>query len=218
MNVLVACADAVFARMLELEFHDRRIGCLIATNTETMREALPSVRFAIVDAGLLPDDAEERKKLLPSGEIILFGYPDELARIPTQELTRYYVTVRPFVIEDFFASIFASAESGARYELRIQKRKNPADFLALDDSLHTAYYKGEKINLTPKEFALLRLLLQNRGKPVSREAAHAAVFGDSGTGTNVVDVYVNYLRAKIDNKFRIRLISTVRGFGYLIQE
>jgi DNA-binding response OmpR family regulator len=88
--------------------------------------------------------------------------------------------------------------------------------LALDTENHVAYYKGEKIALTQKEFALLALLYENRGTPVSREHALAEVFSDAETKTNVVDVYVNYLRTKIDSRFDVRMISTVRGLGYVI--
>jgi two-component system copper resistance phosphate regulon response regulator CusR len=81
--------------------------------------------------------------------------------------------------------------------------------------IHEAY-KGEKIVLTQKEFALLKLLFENRGEGVSRERALTEVFSDTDTKTNVVDVYVNYLRAKIDHKFDVRMILTVRGCGYMI--
>ena len=102
--------------------------------------------------------------------------------------------------------------------MRAQKRKNPAQYIALDETQRAAYYKGEKIELTGREFELLRLLLDNRGKPVSRKDALSRVFGETGEDTNVVDVYINYLRSKIDNRFRIRLISTVRGCGYMISD
>lgn len=65
---------------------------------------------------------------------------------------------------------------------------------------------------------MLDLLYENRGVPVSREEALSLVFDEAGGGTNVVDVYVNYLRAKIDHPFGVRLITTVRGKGYMIEE
>ena len=68
-----------------------------------------------------------------------------------------------------------------------------------------------------REFALLSLLVQKKGEPVSRAEILSSVFEDSGEATNVVDVYVNYLRRKIDSRFGVRLISTVRGYGYTIR-
>lgn len=216
MHVLIASEDAVFARMLELEFLERGISCVISGASDKEEAVLQSpAKLAVIDAKLLLSGTFQPSS---QSELVVFGYPEELARIPTQEMTRYYAVVRPFVVEDFFGSILVPAGDTPHQELRTQKRKNPAQYIALDETLRAAYYKGEKIELTAREFDLLRLLLDNRGKPVSRKDALARVFGDAGTDTNVVDVYINYLRTKIDNRFRIRLISTVRGCGYMISE
>lgn len=214
MKVLIAMRDAVYARMLELEFSERGIDCLFYTGEDDI-DIQNDIRLAVIDAGLL----SYAKIPVPGQcETVVIGYPEELARIPTQELTRYYAVVRPLVMEDFLNAVFISHEEDNRQELRSQKRKNPSQFLALDETIRAAYYKGEKINLTAKEFALLHLLLENKGKPVSRQEALTAVFGDINSDTNVVDVYVNYLRTKIDNRFRMKLISTVRGCGYMIAD
>lgn len=216
MNVRIASKDAVFARMLELEFLERGVsGVTVETSDKEEDIHLDDAKLAVIDAKLLLSGTFQPPAPC---ELVVFGYPEELARIPTQELTRYYAVVRPFVVEDFFDSILVSTGDSPRQELRTQKRKNPSQYIALDETLRAAYYKGEKIELTGKEFELLRLLLDNRGKPVSRAEALSRVFGEAGADTNVVDVYINYLRAKIDNRFRIRLISTVRGCGYMICE
>ena len=214
MKVLIAIRDAVYARMLELEFSERRISCEMVFHAGQTDAVFEDVRLAVIDAGLLLDGMIAPP---PSCEAIVIGYPEELARIPTQELTRYYAVVRPFVVEDFLDAVFVENGAG-REELRPQRRKPPSQFLALDEALRSAYYKGEKIELTAREFALLRLLLENKGKPVSRAEALERVFEDSENDTNVVDVYINYLRTKIDTRFRIRLISTVRGCGYMISD
>lgn len=211
MNVLIAAKDAVFARMLTLEFAEKNITVLSACHANEIEKALARAHMAIIDARFL---AEGPLPKFPY-DIILFGYPEELAEIPTQELTKYYTVTRPFAIEDFFASLFAAEEEPPR-SLRVPKRKNPSESLALDHGTRSAYYKGEKISLTQKEFALLALLYENRGTPVSRERALAEVFSDTESKTNVVDVYVNYLRAKIDHRFDVRMIATVRGLGYMI--
>mgnify|MGYP000756148472 FL=1 len=214
MNVLIASADAVFARMLELEFLERGVSCVMA-GKQAETESISTVKLAVIDAKLLLSGTFQPPSQC---ELVVFGYPDELAQISTQELTRYYAVVRPFVVEDFFGSLLVPAGDAPHHELRAQKRKNPAQYIALDETQRAAYYKGEKIELTGREFELLRLLLDNRGKPVSRKDALSRVFGETGEDTNVVDVYINYLRSKIDNRFRIRLISTVRGCGYMISD
>ena len=215
MTILVAAKDPVFARMMALEFAEKGVETHTAADADAYLDAVPSARFAILDAAILLDEGITEPPP-QSCDCVLIGYPDELARVATQTLSRYYVVARPFVMAEFLDTLFPPDEDAPRSEPRLQKRNNPSDSIALDDALHLAYYKGEKIELTPREYALLRLLLQNRGRPVSRAEAQEVVFGDTTGGTNVVDVYINYLRAKIDNHFGIRLIATVRGRGYLI--
>ena len=77
----------------------------------------------------------------------------------------------------------------------------------------------EKINLTNKEYELLILLLNNKGKVVTRDNILNEVWGyDYDAGTNVVDVYVSYLRNKLDEKNKEAYIETVRAVGYIISE
>ena len=214
MNVLIATKDTVFCRMLTLEFSEKGFSVLCAQSTEETEQLYSRAQLALIDADFLSEDN------LPNFpyDVILFGYAETFDQIPTQELTKYHTLIRPFAIEDFFADLLVPEEENGAIHLRVPKRKSPAESLALDENTHTVYYKGEKIALTQKEFALLALLFENRGSPISREAALRSVFSDAGASTNVVDVYVNYLRAKIDHKFGVRIISTVRGCGYMIQK
>jgi two-component system OmpR family response regulator len=91
------------------------------------------------------------------------------------------------------------------------------DDLKLDRLSHTVRRAGRAIDLSPKEFALLEFLMLHRGQPVSRPAIVEQVWKlNFDTMTNVVDVYINYLRRKIDTGFDRALIRTVRGVGYQI--
>lgn len=214
MTVLIATKDTVFCRMLTLEFTEKGFSVLSAQTHGETADALSGAQLALIDADFITEAPLPKYPY----DIILFGYAEAFDRIPTQELTKYYTLLRPFAIEDFFASLFVPENETGAIHVRVPKRKSPSESLALDPNTHAAYYKGEKITLTQKEFALLALLFEKRGTPISREEALATVFNDAGAATNVVDVYVNYLRAKIDHKFGIRMISTVRGCGYMIQK
>jgi DNA-binding response OmpR family regulator len=78
---------------------------------------------------------------------------------------------------------------------------------------------GKPIELTKREFDLLNYLLKNKGVVLSREALLENVWGYDFTGeTNAVDVYVRFLRGKIDEVFNFKLIHTVRGVGYVIKD
>ena len=89
--------------------------------------------------------------------------------------------------------------------------------LELDRISHGVQRQGRQIDLSPKEFCLLELLMRHVGQPVSRSANVEQVWKlNCDTMTNVVDVYINYLRRKVDVGFEIPLIRTVRGVGYQI--
>ena len=94
-----------------------------------------------------------------------------------------------------------------------------ASGLLMDTSRHTVTVLGKPIELTKREFDLLNYLLKNKGVVLSREALLENVWGYDFTGeTNAVDVYVRFLRGKIDEVFNFKLIHTVRGVGYVIKD
>jgi DNA-binding response OmpR family regulator len=87
--------------------------------------------------------------------------------------------------------------------------------LMLDRTERLVERAGRRIELTVKEFALLEFLMRNAGQLLTRAQIVEQVWDASlGPMTNVVDVYINYLRKKVDAGFRSRLIHTVRGVGY----
>lgn len=121
---------------------------------------------------------------------------------------------------DYMTKPFAIEELLARIRVNLKKNKTVMAIgeLSVDVGSHVATYAGEPIELTKKEFELLVYLLENRNVVISREKALDVVWGYDFVGnTNVVDVYVRYLRSKIDDKYKVKLIETVRGFGYVIR-
>ena len=91
--------------------------------------------------------------------------------------------------------------------------------LTLSVPRHEVKFGGEEIDLTSREFSLLQTLLENKNVVLSRDSLLEKVWGYDYMGeTNVVDVYVRYLRNKIDNVYGQNLIQTVRGVGYVIRD
>ena len=89
----------------------------------------------------------------------------------------------------------------------------------MDTAAHTVSRGGRDITLSAKEFALLEYLLRNKGKVLSRTMIENNLWNfDYAGGTNAVDVYIRYLRKKIDDDFEQKLIHTVRGSGYILKE
>ena len=125
-----------------------------------------------------------------------------------------YIT-KPFSIEELLARIRAALrKKGTRATEEL--RYGP---LALDVLRHTVSVDGEAVDLTGREFSLLQVLLQNQGIVLSRETLMDQVWGYDFVGeTNLVDVYIRYLRSKLAEKTGRRLIQTVRGVGYVLRE
>jgi DNA-binding response OmpR family regulator len=119
--------------------------------------------------------------------------------------------VKPFAFDELLARVRAVLRRAAG-------RATPAlscGDLVLDPNAHRVARAGVPIRLTAREFALLHFLLQHQGEVVSRTRIAASVWDhDFDTFSNVVEVYIRYLRAKIDEPFGPPLIHTVRGVGY----
>ena len=76
---------------------------------------------------------------------------------------------------------------------------------------------AESIDLAPKEFGILEYMMRNRGRPLSRTMIVEHVWDMDYDGlTNIVDVYIRHLRSKIDDKWPVKMIQTVRGIGYML--
>lgn len=133
-----------------------------------------------------------------------------------------YIT-KPFAIEELLARI--------RVGLRLHGRTSPAvtavreegtlywKDLRLSEKRHQVTWNGQEIHLTNREFRMLQVLLENKNIVLSREILLEKVCGYDYMGeTNVVDVYVRFLRSKIDEVYGEKMICTVRGVGYVIKE
>ena len=126
-----------------------------------------------------------------------------------------YIT-KPFAIEELLARIRAALRKRPHSQEGTVLTAGP---LEMDVDRHAVTVKGQGVELTKKEFDLLRHLLENKGRVLSREALLDSVWGFDFVGeTNSVDVYIRFLRSKIDEAFGIKLIHTVRGVGYVIRE
>jgi len=132
-----------------------------------------------------------------------------------------YMT-KPFAIEELLARIRVTLtrHSGkAQEESRGIAEELTFEKLKVDVTGHQVSYQGEEITLTKKEFDLLVCLLENKNVAMSREQLLSKVWGYEYMGdTNVVDVYVRYLRQKIDDKYQFHMVETIRGIGYMIKE
>ncbi len=127
--------------------------------------------------------------------------------------------------DDYIVKPFSFQELEARLQALLRRTGRESTVpqlscgdLVLEPSSHRAVRAGKVIDLTIREYRLLEYLILNQGTAVSRINLLKNVWDkDFDTNTNVVDVYVNYLRAKVDKGFRNKLIRTVVGVGYMIE-
>ncbi len=123
--------------------------------------------------------------------------------------------VKPFAYEELLARVRALVR---RQAARPRRKLRFAD-LTLDLGAHDAHRGERLVPLTAKEFELLHLFLRNPRQVLTRDQIMDAVWGfDFGTASNVVDVYVGYLRQKLEAQGEPRLLQTVRGVGYILRE
>jgi len=124
-----------------------------------------------------------------------------------------YMT-KPFAVEELLARI-RNILIRRENILKPQKKKIKIGSLLIDKERYEVYFEDEKINLTKKEFELLEYLASNKNTVLTREKIVEDVWGYSYENeTNVVDVYIRYLRSKVDQKYNKNYIRTVRGVGY----
>jgi heavy metal response regulator len=127
--------------------------------------------------------------------------------------------------DDYLTKPFAFAELLARIRAILRRGNSErsveltAGDLILNPATRQVTRAGEEILLTNKEYSLLEYFLRNKGQVLTRSLISEHIWGyQFDTGTNIVNVYVNYLRNKIDNGFDKKLIHTVRDVGYILKE
>lgn len=127
-----------------------------------------------------------------------------------------YVT-KPFEIEELLARIRVALKR--KISTTNNSKTITVGDLNLNIDKHLVTYNDNVIDLTKREFDLLQYLMENNQIVLSRDKILESVWGYDYLGdTNVVDVYIRYLRSKIDDKYSVKLIHTVRGLGYLLKD
>jgi len=161
-----------------------------------------------------------------NGYQVLSGIRTQRSSLPVLVLSgRATVEERVKVLDhgadDYLAKPFSFTELSARVRALLRRSADQVEIvlrvedLELDRAERAVRRAGRRIDLTPREFALLEYLMRNAGQRVTRSMIIKHIWEFSlDTMTNVLDVYINYLRYKVDQDFEKKLIHTIRGVGY----
>lgn len=221
VTVHIISRDAVFARMLELELAE--VGIVVSRFGELSQAAsfVSSDRIIrIVSSELLQEDQSACAN-------VEFGYSEN----GSGRAERYFK--RPFATDEFVKAVLSLAlpSDSESVSLALDSTVSVSVSESADLPLNVGltkegdggdfFYNGEAITLTETERLLLDFLYENRGSAVSREDILARVWGRDGNEnvrkTNLTDVYIRYLREKLDDRFGVRVIFSVRGKGYMLK-
>ena len=221
-NILIVEDEARMARFVELELdHEGYSVAKAADGREGLNMALAGDYDLILLDVMLPglNGLEVLRRLRNEKDtpvILLTARDAVMDKVSGLDMGANDYITKPFSIEELLARIRAALRAGAPGPRRTGTLRCGA--LTLDPARHTAAYGGVPIQLTYKEFLLLQTLLENRDIVQTRDMLMEKVWGYDYAGeTNVVDVYIRYLRQKIDSAFGVKLIHTVRGVGYVLK-
>jgi len=222
-KILIIEDEIKIARFLELELkyegylvlqcHDGREGLNKATN-----EIFDLILLDIMLPSLNGLEVLRRLRQVSDVPVILLTAKDEIMdKVMGLDIGANDYMTKPFAIEELLARI------------RTALKKNPAinkslnilsvGELNIDLDQHMVSFSNKSIDLTKTEFDLLKFLIENKNIVLTRNKIIDIVWGYEYMGdTNVVDVYIRYLRSKIDDRFNKKFIYTVRGVGYILKD
>ena len=204
--------EKLFARMLTLELEEAGIMCGMSSDISKIKDSLADKTvFTIVSSDALTEN--ERAFIAQNavkGRVLLYGKEDRVSELSYLK--------RPFLTEEFVSLVKSRLEGGRSVSDRNADNAQNSNSAALsyDEASETFFFGNEEIKLTARENMLLLYLYKNKGKAVSRLDAAKQIFSLDGS-TNAVDVYISYLRKKIDCRFNVKTIYTVRNSGYMLK-
>ncbi len=220
MRILVAEDDAPLAEFLNQRLQQERFTVQVVSDGEEAQRLASDQVYDLVILDLnLPGAAgldvlqEIRSKKPDLPVVILTGSGMVEERVRGLDAGADDYLAKPFAFAELAARIRAVLRRGNRHARAVLQVED----LELERVTHTVRRGSHNIELSPKEFALLEFLMRHEGQPVSRAAIVEQVWKiHFDTMTNVVDVYINYLRRKVDSGYSRALIRTIRGVGYQI--
>ena len=221
-KILIIEDDAKIARFIELELQYEGYSAEKISDGRSGLEKAVNGGFDLVLLDvMLPslNGMEVLRRLRQSSEVpvIMLTAKDEVTdKVMGLDIGADDYMTKPFAIEELLARIRVILKRKKAF--RSDNRQIRMGGLKVDLDERSVSYCNEPVDLTKKEYDLLKYLAENRNIALTRDKILEAVWGFDYYGeTNVVDVYIRYLRSKIDDRFTEKFIHTVRGVGYILK-
>ena len=226
-RILIVEDEKKIARFLELELKHEGYEVMTAfdgrTGLETAESESPDL--LILDL-MLPElsGIEVCRRLRHSSDvpIIMLTAKDDVSdKVMGLDMGADDYVTKPFAIEELLARIRVALKKNRAGKMPAAAQDDhclKAGCISVDTASWQVHVKGEAVPLTRKEFDTLRYLMEHQGKAVTRDELMNEVWGYDYIGdSNIVDVYIRYIRHKIDDQYGIKTIHTIRSVGYLFK-
>ena len=224
-TILIVEDEEKIARFIELELMHEGYQVIKAANgREGLEKAQSGVADLMVLDVMLPElnGFEVLRRLRKESDmpvIMLTARDQVMDKVAGLDGGADDYMTKPFAIEELLARIRLVLKKYGGANNNTEKNMLTYNGLSMDLQRYEVHYNGDKIELTHREFELLKVLLENKNIVITRDTLMQKVCGYDYMGeTNVIDVYVRYIRTKIDNVYNVKIIQTVRGVGYCIKE
>ena len=224
LNILLLEDDPKLANEIRQYFLAKNNQCDIAYDGQAVFKLIPANKYDILILDInVPEinGLEVCRKIRVEDKatpiLMLTAFGDVNDKVDALNIGADDYLVKPFHFDELIARINALIRRSG------QQQTDPDDLITIDDltintSQMTVDRNGRAIELTPKEFRLLELLARAKGRPVSKQTISEQVWDiNFDTGTNTIEVYINFLRNKIDKGHDEKLIHTRPGFGYFLK-
>ncbi len=224
-RILIVDDEVRIARFIELELKYEGYEVQVRYNGREGLGALKDQSFDLVILDVMMPDLsgiEVLRRIRQTSDIpviMLTAKGETLDKVMGLDFGADDYLTKPFEIEELLARIRSAIRRYQRSLVPAETQEIVGGPLTMDFDRHEVRFLEERVELTKKEFDLLETLMRNKGVVLSREKILNEVWGYDFMGdTNVVDVYIRYIRSKVDDRFNVKLIHTVRGVGYVFRD
>lgn len=227
-RILVVEDDKKIARFLQIDLNHSGYSTEIELNGRRALDKIVQGNYDLILLDVMLPGMDglticERVRAVSDVPIIMLTAKDDISdRVQGLDIGADDYITKPFAMEELLArirNVFRQREREPKIDEYNEDFKYVFRDIELSPARHEVKIKGERVELTKKEFSLIEYLMKNKSLVLSRDQILRDVWGYDYLGdTNVVDVYVRYLRTKIDERFGEHYITTIRGIGYSMRE